>query len=543
MERDLFLLIHIRGKILYAAPMPERNMVILQSAGLPSGIIQILLLDKEMNPLSERLVFNRPSDFARVEVTTDRDEFERRTPVMVEMALDLPPEYARTGSFAVSVTDDRYTLPDSKMTITSYLLLSSELRGNIEDAGYYLSNHPEAANALDALMLTQGWRRYDMPSAAKGVIEEPDEVYLTMEQVLSGTVKGLLSTRPVPDANVYILPSGIDYFDEATTNQSGRFKATGLHFPDSTRVTLYAGLASDRRLELIMDEQSMLMASKAVMAPFHHRFDQYLTNAVEIRAIEDGIRSYDIEAAVVTASNPSNQGRSVYSSVISDRAVPQSLIDAHKFDIATMLRIFHGVRVELIRGEWIAHSFDKPLALLVVVDNVVMGHEICLSMFTGMPIKRVELLREPQSYIFGSRIGGGEAVGEAGSSLETGGAMVRDVLLITTDEFVAQKSTSLYHIKEVMPLGYKRAAEFYSPKYETLEQRSLPTPDLRTTIYWKPDVQLTEEGTASIEFYTADTHSTYSIVVEGITSEGVVIRHTAPIFSSTAPYSAAHSGP
>ncbi|MCL2727029.1 MAG: hypothetical protein FWD56_01440, partial [Bacteroidales bacterium] len=531
-ERDLFLLIHIRGTILYAAPMPERNVVILPSASLPSGIIQILLLDKGMNPLSERLVFNRPSDFARVEVTTDRDEFERRTPVKVEMALELPTEYARSASFAVSVTDDRYTLPDTTMTIASYLLLSSELRGNIEDAGFYLSNHPAAVGALDALMLTQGWRRYDMPLVAKGMVEEPDERYLAMEQVLSGTVKGLLSNSPAPDANVYILPSGIDYFDEVMTNQSGRFRATGLHFPDSTRVTLYAGLASDRRLELTMDDPSPLMAAKAVMTPLQardNRFDQFLTNAVEVRAIEDGIRSYDIQAAVVTASKPEDEGRSVYSSSIANRGVPQRLIDAHKTDLLTMLRVYPLVNVRFNPAQgWMAYSVRNSLPLLIVVDNVVWQDDdgIDLSSFMGLPLKRVEILGEPESYIFGSRLGTGEGqrTGDA-FSIGRGGLEVRDVLLITTEVFESQKqSTTLPHIKEVMPLGYKRAVEFYAPKYETIAQRSNSTPDLRTTIYWKPDVQLTEEGTATIEFYTADTHSTYTLLMEGITSEGVIIR-------------------
>ncbi|MCL1973952.1 MAG: MG2 domain-containing protein [Bacteroidetes bacterium] len=151
-NQDLFLLMHIRGEVLYANRMPQRNMVALPVSGLPSGIIQILLFDNDMNPLSERLVFNRPSDFARMEITPDVIPNERRMPVNVRIELQIPREFSRSGSFAVSVTDNSDIMPDSSMTITSYLLLSSELRGNIEDAGYYLSNHPAAANALDALL-------------------------------------------------------------------------------------------------------------------------------------------------------------------------------------------------------------------------------------------------------------------------------------------------------------------------------------------------------------------------------------------------------
>jgi hypothetical protein len=82
---------------------------------------------------------------------------------------------------------------------------------------------------------------------------------------------------------------------------------------------------------------------------------------------------------------------------------------------------------------------------------------------------------------------------------------------------------------KITPLGYKKAAEFYAPRYETEAQYYNPMPDLRTTIFWKPDVEVTD-GTASIEFYTADANNTsYSVVWEGITKDGVVIRQTATI--------------
>jgi len=53
---------------------------------------------------------------------------------------------------------------------------------------------------------------------------------------------------------------------------------------------------------------------------------------------------------------------------------------------------------------------------------------------------------------------------------------------------------------------------------------------LRTTIYWKPNVVLNEEGKVDLEFYTADTPSTYSIVVEGLTGDGKPIRKLRKIW-------------
>ena len=67
---------------------------------------------------------------------------------------------------AVSIVDGRISSPDTTVTIASQLLLQSDLRGHVEDAAWYLRTpRREADPAADALMLTQGWTRYDMPAA------------------------------------------------------------------------------------------------------------------------------------------------------------------------------------------------------------------------------------------------------------------------------------------------------------------------------------------------------------------------------------------
>jgi hypothetical protein len=80
-----------------------------------------------------------------------------------------------------------------------------------------------------------------------------------------------------------------------------------------------------------------------------------------------------------------------------------------------------------------------------------------------------------------------------------------------------------FNIKTITALGYKRPAEFYSPRYDTQEKRSGGASDLRSTIYWKPDVLADENGKASVEFYTADTPTSYSVVIEGVCPDGTLI--------------------
>jgi uncharacterized protein YfaS (alpha-2-macroglobulin family) len=74
-----------------------------------------------------------------------------------------------------------------------------------------------------------------------------------------------------------------------------------------------------------------------------------------------------------------------------------------------------------------------------------------------------------------------------------------------------------------MPLGFQKSAEFYAPKYDTPAKNTKP--DLRTTIHWQPNITTDEDGTASFSFYTADTPSTYTVVIEGMTADGKIVYH------------------
>ena len=76
-----------------------------------------------------------------------------------------------------------------------------------------------------------------------------------------------------------------------------------------------------------------------------------------------------------------------------------------------------------------------------------------------------------------------------------------------------------------MPLGYQLPVEFYSPKYDTQEKIDDSKPDLRTTIYWKPNVMTDNEGNAKLDFYTADDSGTYSVVIEGVSEDGKLIHY------------------
>jgi hypothetical protein len=49
-----------------------------------------------------------------------------------------------------------------------------------------------------------------------------------------------------------------------------------------------------------------------------------------------------------------------------------------------------------------------------------------------------------------------------------------------------------------------------------------PGSDLRSTIYWAPNVVTDEAGRASLSFYSADKPGTYNVIIEGTDLNGNV---------------------
>ena len=143
----------------------------------PDGVLQFLLLDRENRPLSERLLFCYDEDRQpQVTATQDKPRYGRREKVSLTLDFKDAGGNPLTGDFSVSVTDNRIVASRRPNDIRTSLLLESELRGYVEDPAFYFDERePARRQAADALMLTQGWRRYDIPAVLLGEYAEPSE--------------------------------------------------------------------------------------------------------------------------------------------------------------------------------------------------------------------------------------------------------------------------------------------------------------------------------------------------------------------------------
>jgi hypothetical protein len=150
-------------------------------------------------------------------------------------------------------------------------------------------------------------------------------------------------------------------------------------------------------------------------------------------------------------------------------------------------------------------SPKKAQPMLLVLDGVQIVADSTFSLDALVNVDEIETVEVLRSVANESAYG----INGAGG-----------VLVVTTrrgdDQETNLPATGLLTIS---PPGFYKAREFYSPKYDHAITGFLRK-DLRSTIYWNPEVITDKEGNASFDYYNADDAGSYRVVVEGIDDKG-----------------------
>ena len=538
-EEPLYLLAHTRGFVHFSIPWNwDRELLSLPKDELPSGVLHLVLFDAVFNPVSERLVFVNNDDYAQVSFSSDINNFTSRALASNHIMLSDADGQPLKGNFSVAVTADHAVVADTSANILTHLLLTSDLRGHIENPAAYFTKDNTSVAALDLLMLTQGWRRYDLASMAQGRPAHPTVLVELGGGVISGRVKQLAFNRSVEKAQVSIVSMNGDYFDLTETDSDGRFSFIINEHPDSTMFIVHAFHESIIRvtpLELLIDDEIFPPKTHSTLIPLDvskETVDNYVNKAFQHYRIEEDMWTLILSEVTVSANRnvDAKPARQSYYGRPSNSINVDSL--AFKpYHVADVLRRIPGV---VVTGQKISIR-QQGNPLLVIDDVVQMLSKDCSgcldcsecydcsdclvnyieTMVSVDMIEQIDILKDASNTaVFGTL--GGNGV----------------IAIYTKRGFVQKDDRPRDYLKHIQPLGYQQPVEFYAPKYDTPEKRNAQKPDLRTTIHWQPVVQTDSQGVASFEFYTADTRSPYTVIIEGLTDTGLIIHYEMKLMAT-----------
>ncbi|WP_395765826.1 hypothetical protein ACH3TN_08995 [Alistipes communis] len=554
LPKGLRLLVHCRGNLCYFREWnDDLPSLIFKRDKLPGGVLQILLLDKAGNALSERLVFNRGEELATTDMQV-RGSLKQRTKVTLAVTATDPDGGPAAGDFSIAVTD-RAAVPSAMSgSIYSTLLLTSELRGTIETPDWYFEGRDAArVAALDALLLTQGWRRYDVPELMKKEYVEP-QYPLEVGQEIAGRINkgGLWNRRKKLDRyEMRMIVPRWHYSSQAPIDKEGRFALNGFDFPDSTlfvlRPAAAKGLLPEAYVKVARD--SFPEVGTLPRVPEADAANPYLAQArhyIEQRGQTD-MRNILIDTVVVTHR------------IRQEMKSPEQRLAAHTWDMQQIKEMGAYSIMEFVQrmpgmnfigGRLSYHGANVSFMIDGVLDNTTTPHSADADFQAGSTIGQLivtgtkkksmtEIALErgglepdknltmpicttwPMEWV--SRI---DLI--AGGNMFLWGVFDGAIVSITTktgDELdQALAVAPAIDVSIASPLGYQTPAEFYAPAYATEKARRSMVPDYRTTLYWNPSVEFDETGRATVEFYTSDAPADYDISIEGVTQNGKIIQ-------------------
>ncbi|WP_426058821.1 TonB-dependent receptor plug domain-containing protein [Hymenobacter sp. B1770] len=526
------LLTQVRGVVAYpgsrtltgSSPatwqMPKKNY--------PNGIIHFTLFDAEGTPRCERLAFVQNGGAAlRVTVTADQASYGAHAPVQLTVRVADAAGQPVATHLSVAVSDAGLAALDPNAeTIASNLLLTSDLVGYVENPGYYFREQSTTkAQALDDLLLTQGWRRFVWKEVLAGQVPRP-RFLREQDIMLTGQVVSENGNRPIANSQLTFMQTRPSRnVATGTTDADGRFSFSGFPLRDTAIITLQARRAQGGSNVIIRPDAGpvpsnqplpslpSLAAAPAGVAAFVRRSRQAQAADLELHP-EKAIRNIRLDNVAVTAKRvqvPKDDPRRLYG------ATGGTVIDFASMPAAqsgmSILQLLQGRVAGLtvtgnppnmtaqIRGQ------GTPL---FVLDGNRTDIEL-ISSVQSSEVESVEVFKGIEAAIFGG----------------TGGA-IAIYTKRANPSYKGADTGPAPGIATVKVPGYYQAREFYQPRYNALLTN--PPADPRTsTLYWNPSVRTNARGEAELHFFTADGSGTFQAVVEGVSVTGQPAQGTGTV--------------
>ncbi len=512
LQHQIRLIAHIRGIPIYDEPWDtKKEYLIFKKKFFPAGIIHFLLIDRNRNILSERLVFSsQSSTFAKTNIEFDKQTYIPRDNINMSIRVTDEKDVPLPGNISLAVTDSEYANIDTTSNIISTLLLSSELKGYIEDPMSYLQkDNKKSAAALDVLLMTQGWRRYDIPNLLKGKITKDLKYPVELSEEVKGKAEGIFSSLKKGNISLLAIKDSIIGYSFTQPDNKGNFIFKNLEYEEGTNYLIQAN-TKDKSKKIFLDVDTMRHFPLLTTIPIieQERFalkNNYLSNDNKKHIVDDKVYKLLGEVTVTAKRESSTMTDSPYYSIMSSMVISAKDIENwHLLTVYDLLRRIPGVTVS---GSEVKYRGNTPMLIL---DNIPTD---------GFDYDMLSVDDVKDAFV-----SPGTSIGAIFGSRGANGAII-----INTKKGFVQTNKISSNIKYIKALGYQQHVQFYSPIYDTDQKRNNGKPDYRTTIYWNPNVQIGTNGIANLNFYAADTPSKYVVLIEGVSMYGHLIHQEEEI--------------
>lgn len=526
---NLLLVAEINNHIVYENEIAfeEYPSVIghLVTDSLPSGILHFTVFNQDGMPLAERLSFVDNGEYrGAAEIAITKASSDKRA----ENTFDINFPNAIQRSCSVAVIDLPGAGLNDNDNIWSRFLLTSDLKGYIYNPAWYFENQNDTTKlALDHLMMTHGWSRFNWTKILNR--QFPEKKYIDAGLIsLAGSVQDERTKETLSGGKLNIFLEAADSTSqtyEVAVDAQGRFKMDSLLFLGKANLFYaYTGSNDKQRAALaFVDEDPMKKIVSFV--PQDLAKNNIERNAAVLQ------NKNEIDARYQYVKYRLEEEKEL------ERVTIQARSNKKPFDVVNekytsgVFRSPGKVNLDNINEP----ANDKSLNVVDYIKNSIQQIEIQGGRFVN---------RKNFSLMNGQKWAVGVFLNESPAEISLLRTLrVQDVALIKFYEagFVGVGSGSpggaiaVYtkeKFEEEEPIdklnhfeynGYTITKEFYKPDYNAADAKRT-VPDNRTTLYWNPDVYTdTETRSVKLNFFNNDFSKKFKIVLEGFDAAGKLI--------------------
>lgn len=531
------LLGHVRGELIlkYIAENRTDNSyeVKLSTAEMNDGVGTFTLFTPEGKPVCERLVFiENPNNILNLSPKTDASNYGLRKKVNVEIAVLDESGLPLSGNLAMSVSSQN-ALQNQGANIKSWLLLNSDLGGTVENPNYFFEDDSKSRkNLLDILMLTHGWRRFVWHELESDQMEVPLRYPPEKGIVITGkTVDTKNRQEPLQSSVSLNITEPSTYTEDTVTDAQGKFSFGPIIFRDSIKALIKASPKMDDTKEaaIYLESPFPTLPIRDSLNGRTPNMDTAQSNAYREEAYNKKVNDFEYDPKVIKLDEAIGSGklktkkelinealneRTMYGQAL-NRVIPDSILDSQSLSVIDLIE--RQMAVYKIRGSYPNQKIElRPCMSSKAAIRSSESPKDPLYLLDGIPVDP-SLVNE----MFGTEILFIDVLKSAGETAQYGMRGGCGVIAVYTKrgenyEFVQEKELDVADF--ILP-GFYGAREFYSPIYPLLKTGQ-DKPDFRTTLYWVPEINLSELEPTKLAFYTGDSPGTYTIRVEGMTADG-----------------------
>ena len=493
MPRRISLFVQMRGVPCYQAGGVLRDSLIisLPMSGFPGqGIAEATLFDEQQRPIAERLFYVLPDKQLTITARPSKEVYIRRDKGEVRIHVTDSEGKPVQAEICMSIFDKAYMSQAYRETMLSYNFLSTQIRGNIHHPAYYFDRkNPDRLQALDLLLLTQGWRRYTWQASRKDYHGKPFLCDSIIGRETVGSRKMKRNTTNGGEQVIQVFgPSGDSQF--LWTDSVGNFSV-----PVSVMNTLRGGyvyikplLGKEFKPHLTLSDGTVLIDS---IRKSKKSYQSYLNNVEKEKK----------DAELVTTQTGTVLLNEIL--VTRKRRIP--------FRDKFMGRLDSLVNINL--GPWVCkHGF---------LENYKEGYSHLMG-DERAPVQCAQHSRDTLNVRRKPVIGKMYRIIKYEPNTQ-GIWIVKDVEDIKYEGpiYTDEELLRMNNITRVK--GYYGQREFYTP--DSVEMLS-SLPDARNTLLWSPSVLTDKNGDAIVPFWTSDINTQFIGVVEGTDGLGLLGSNT-----------------